>query len=584
MARGLPILGVQVRERLMRKRHWLAGLLSGWLSLVGGQVFAQSPPFGQGYANNPDMSGMPAPYTMNYGRAPEQYSGMQGGYPPGANAWPNVSPYAGPAVDQTLNENGMWFRRIITGDRRYYFTAEALIGNTNQPNALVGAAGVNVIPASAIPQGLTAATAYPDNTSQFQQTPAGTSTIGTPDRELTTAGGGAAGGGNNANGTGSTSTPGVPFGAQATNIIPNDLFSTGFRGTWGFWNPDDSGFQASVFWMTRGYSSISIGDPFGFNQTLYTDSTLLQTNLLNNLHAVAGIPLGGADTDHNGLPGVVQPFDIYYRLQYQTQVGGANADWIASPMFERNAFKFRPVVGARYMQVNERFTFDGADSGLGYTINPPNSGGAAGQVGGVGAGAGGAGTTGSTGNLSPVTLEAGTTLNVMYSLLSSSVTTQLAGPEAGFRLDLGSERFGIWTNTKLGLLVNESTRTLGGYNIGDAYYPLTNGTVTNPTAMPRNNAAATGFSSQSTTTSMSPLFEQSIFAKTHVFQFIPVLNKSKILSNAEFQAGFTAIFIGNMYRPSNDINWQAYPVNPQLADHRSTFFTNNYSFGVNWQY
>jgi hypothetical protein len=80
------------------------------------------------------------------------------------------------------------------------------------------------------------------------------------------------------------------------------------------------------------------------------------------------------------------------------------------------------------------------------------------------------------------------------------------------------------------------------------------------------------------------MFEQSIFAKANLFQYIPYVNKSAILSAAEVQLGYTAIFVGDMSRPASDINWMAYPVNPSLNSYRQTFFTSNYSLGIQWNY
>jgi hypothetical protein len=536
-----------------------------WLSVVGGQAIAQPPPILPNDVGNPDRTGMlPPPYAANYGAYPQQsYGGMPGGYPPGANPWPNVSPYSGPLVDQTSNQNGLWFNRQITGNRKFFFTAEGLIGNTGHPNSLVGANGVNIIPHQIPAPGVI----YTDNNQQFQETAAGTSTIGTPDRETVASGNG--GGGNAATGDIGVFLP------QTTAQLTDPLNAGGFRGTWGWWNADQSGFQASGFYMSPATTSLLIGEPNSFNAALYSDpnASFLQTDLLTHLHAIAGIPLQGADTDHNGLPGVVQPFDIYYRMQYETQVGGVNADWYASPLYERSAFMIRPMYGARYLRVRENFTFDGADSGLGYTIGTPGAN-----------GGGGGGAVASTGYLSPVTLEALSTLSVMQSLLSSSVTSQLAGPEAGLRFDVGGDRFKIWTQSKFGLLMNYSSRNLSGYNIGDAYYPKITGTITDQTVMPRGSGANTRFAHQDANTALSPMFEQSIFGKAKLFQFVPILNKSKILNGAEFQAGYTMILVGNMYRPSNTIDWQAYPASPQLNDKRSSYFTSNYSFGVQWEY
>lgn len=505
---------------------------------------------------------LPPPYSANYGSYPQQsYGGMPGGYPPGANAWPNVSPYGGPLVDQTSNQNGLWFNRQITGNRKFFFTAEGLIGQTRRPISFVGGPQVNTLPADLAPGVIN-----PDLNQQFQETAAGTSTLGTPDRQTIAAGGGGGGGGAAA---GDVSI----FVGQSTGSIADPLSAGGFRGTWGWWNPDQSGFQASGFFMGPATATLFIGDPRGFDEDLYNNSTIGATALLNHLHAFAGIPLNGADTDLNGLAGVVQPFDIYYRLQYQTQVGGFNADWYATPIFERPAFTVRPMYGARYLRVRENFGFDGADSGLGYTIGLPGAG-----------GGGGGGAAATTGYLSPVTLEALTTLSIMQSMLSSSVTSEMAGPEAGLRFDIGGEKLKVWTQSKFGLLVNHSARNLSGFNIGDAYYPTLTGTITNPTVMPRNAPASTSFARQDAKTILSPMFEQSIFGKANLFKFVPVLKKSKILSGAEFQAGYSLILVGNMYRPSNTVDWQAYPGNPQLNDSRSTYFTGNYSMGVQWEY
>ncbi|MBS0203980.1 MAG: hypothetical protein JSS49_13830 [Planctomycetes bacterium] len=524
---------------------------------------------------NPDQTGMlPAPYSANYGAYPQQYGGMPGGYPPGANAWPNVSPYMGPPVDQLSNQGGLWFNRQIVGNRKFYFTAEGLIGHTSRPNNFVGDPQANTFPPNLADGNVT----FVDQNQQFTETPAGTSTVGTPDRE-TTFGGSGGGGGNNGN----ASSGDYPiFVGQSTGSMTDPLNAPGLRGTWGWWNPDQSGFQASGFFLAPASNALFIGDPRGFDQNLYNTNPAAAIELLNHLHAIAGLPLSGADTDQNGLPGVVMPFDIYYRLQMQTQVYGANLDWFGTPILERSAFMIRPMYGARYLQTRETFKFDGADSGLGYTVNIPAQNGTNGN--GNGGNGGNNGTSGSTGFLSPVTLEALSTVNIMQSMLTSSVTSQMTGPEAGLRFDIGGERLKVWTQSKFGLLVNYSSRNVSGYNIGDAYYPKVGATVTDPTTMPRNAPNSTRFAHEDSTTQLSPMFEQGIFGKANLFQFVPVLKKSAILSNAEFQAGYTVIVVGNMYRPTNQIDWQAYPVNPRLNDQRSTFITSNYSLGIQWQY
>lgn len=558
----------------MRKRHWLACLLSMWMSVVGGQASAQ-PPNLPNDVSNPDLTGMlPPPYNTNYGTYPPQsYGGMPGGYPPGANAWPNITPY-GPLEDQTTNENGLWFNRLITGNRKYYFTAEGLIGRTRHPSNFVGDPQANTLPKNFNFQ---TGGYYFDHNQQFLETPQVTSLFGNPDRSLFGTGGGGGGGGAAGGGTD------YPiFVGQSTGSITDALDAGGARMTWGWWNPDQSGFQASGFFLAPSATEFFLGDlrPFDFNYF----GNLVEDHLVTHLHAFAGLPLSGADSDQDSLPGVVMPFDIYYRLQYETQTASANAEWFATPILERNAFKIRPSYGAKYVGIKEAFIFDAADSGLGYTIQPPTNRTTAG--GGGGGGGGGGNQTARAGFLSPLLLQPGANVpNVMQSYLYSTVTTQLAGPEIGVRFDVGNDdRFSIFTQSKFGLLVNNTSRQINGFNIGDAYYQTPNAVLNDSTVMPRNNPAATRFAHSQNTTRLSPMFEQSIFGQAKLFKFVPILKKSKILSGADFQAGYTMILLGNMDRPSNIIDWQAYPVNPQLKDERGSFFTSNYSFGVQWEY
>ena len=539
----------------MRTRQWLASLLSGCLTVAGGlSAYAQAPPFPQYGPGNPDAVGMlPPPYNSNYGTVPQSYTGMeQAGYPPDANAWPNVSPYMGPAMDQTTNENGTWFNRQFTGNRKYYFSTEALIGSTQRgANALIGAPGVNQIPV------FPGTIVDPLHNQQFVETVA---VVNQPNRTVTAVGGGGGGAG---------ATGDIPiFVAQNYYAMPDPQQSAGVRATLGWFNPDQSGFQASGFWLNTGASTFFSGTGLPYNPT---DAVNFPTYNQHHLRAFSGIPLQGADTDGDFRPGVVQPFDIFYRTQFETQLMGANVDWYWSALYDRSNVLIRPVGGARFVQLHERFTFDGSDSGLGYTIQGARAQ-AAGGVAAVGAGP----------PYSPLVLDPAFSIpNVMNSHLTSESRSLLAGPEAGLRFDVGSDRFKVWTQSKFGLLANNTQRNLSGFNIGDAYY-VANGRTT--TVMPRNSPDLTAFSSQNNSTWLSPMFEQSIFVKAPLFQFVPILNKARILNQAEFQAGYTLLVLGQIARPAQQIDWQAFPVNPRLQTDRSTYTNGTFSFGVEWAY
>ncbi len=547
----------------MRTRQWLASLLSGCLAVAGGlSASAQAPPFPQYGPGNPDAVGMlPPPYNTNYGPVPQSYTGMeQAGYPPGANAWPNVSPYMGPAVDQTAYEDGNWFNRQFTGNRKYYFSTEALIGNTQRgSDTRIGAYGVNEI------EPPEPGSVWINHNQLFFESLILSAVNNMPDRFVSAAGGGGGGG---------ASTGDIPvFVERYLQNLRDPSQAAGVRSTWGWFNPDQSGFQVSGFWLKNTGSTYFTGTGLPYDPV---DAVFYPGYNEVHLRAFSGLPLQGADSDGDGRPGFVQPFDIFYRLQFQSQLAGTNVDWYWSSIYDRSSVLIRPVAGGRFLQLREKFNFDGSDSGLGYTIQ--------GAVATAGGGGGGGATTGQVYAPEDYPTDFDPEFrfpNVMNSQLTSEARSLLAGPEAGLRFDIGGDGFKIWTQSKFGLLANNTHRTLQGFNIGDAHYAR-NGRTT--PVMPRNSPDLTAFASENTTTWLSPMFEQSIFFKSHLFQFVPVLKKARILNQAEFQAGYTLLVLGQIARPAQQIDWQAYPVNPHLKTDRTTYTNNILSFGVEWAY
>ena len=80
------------------------------------------------------------------------------------------------------------------------------------------------------------------------------------------------------------------------------------------------------------------------------------------------------------------------------------------------------------------------------------------------------------------------------------------------------------------------------------------------------------------------MFEQGINVKFPVFNLIPYLNKLEIFERAQFQAGYSFLYLGNVYRPQNTIIWNQYPLKPQLNNEKSDYFNHAYNFGIEWQY
>ena len=72
--------------------------------------------------------------------------------------------------------------------------------------------------------------------------------------------------------------------------------------------------------------------------------------------------------------------------------------------------------------------------------------------------------------------------------------------------------------------------------------------------------------------------------KFPVFNLIPYLNKLEVFERAQVQAGYTFLYLGNVYRPENTIIWNQYPKTPQLNGTTSSFYNSNFSLGVQWDY
>jgi len=554
----------------MRTRHWLAALMSGCLALAGmGTASAQPPQLPSN--GNPDEVGfgmLPSPYNTAYGPAQPYYSGMNSaGYPPGANPWPGVSPYMGPPVDSTRYEDGFWFNRIMQGNRQFYFSVEAVFGHSSKPGTtLIGAPMVNPQTAEGV-AGITGGTTTTTTTTglsgltQFNQAPGGTGPVISI---------GATGG--NGNGNGSTGGSAVIFGSQNTGVLADTLDGMGMRGTWGWWNADDTGLIVSGFYQQRSTTTFSLVDP-----QLVIDPNNANFNPLLHLHAWFGLPLGGADTDGTSLNGAVHdgaviPYDMGVNVSFSSRLAGANTDWYFNSVYERGKVKVRPFAGAKYIRLQEDFLFDAYDSGLGYTVNNTAT-----------SGGGGTGSTTSLGAgfLTPSALQAGFTIpNIIHSRLDSRTLADMAGPEIGFRVDMGGKKFQLWTHTKVGALANVTQRQVSGFGIGNAFNIITGNTIP---VMP-NDPSKTQFSNSQTITTMSPMFEQQINCKFPLFGVVPYLNRLEILERAQLTGGYTFLFLGDVYRPQNAIIWNQWPNTPQLNSQKSNFYNSMFNVGIEWTY
>ncbi len=550
-----------------------------WFLATGTQaLWAQGDPSGQYFH---PYGGTPA-YGDRF--AVPQYSGMQAaGYPPGGNAWPDVSAY-GPDIDRHYMHNGFWFNKVISGDSRYFATLEGLITSTGTlPQSPIGAPDVNIV----TPEVLLNDAQH--NQQFFEKVVL--SGNGTPERDFTNTGAG-------------TTNDVQIFPTATAGWLRQKLNSGGIRGTWGWWNPDDSGFQVQGWWQDSASTNYMASDfplIINLNETNPSlPSFLTNVNFLDHLHPWFGLALPGPDRDGDGLPGVVVPYDVYVRFDHTASIYGGNLDWYFSPFYEKDYLKIRGVVGARLLQVNEFFSFQGADSGMGYTLqtNP--------DFDSTGTGSGSGQSTPSIPQLIIQSVDAEFASpspsvdgqqGLIFSLLQSRSNGTFAGPEAGVRIDVGGDRFKFWLQSKFGLLAYNSQRKINGYNIGD-HFDILSPTAPNPDGLPLdpqvdgvsiNPTRAAGiqgtqFYESKTNTTVSPMFEQGVFVQAPLFSYVPVVRKISAFEKAEFQLGYTFLLLGGVYRPNDSIQWAQFPDFPTIQDQKSQFYTQNLSLGVHWNY
>lgn len=492
----------------MRKRHWLSKLLSGALcAVLPTAAWAQGPD--QGYPPYIDPN---SPQAAAYAPAYTGYE--QAGFPPGATQWPYISPHMAPPVDQHSYQDGFWFRDQKTGGREYFTYLGATFNRYAPPDDV---------------------------------------TVGDP------------------NAPGDFQTGTVTGGqTQAAQIrifrpytwrdVDERITSGGFRGMTGWFNADDTGFVLDGFWAEEGRASFTAWRaPVDFNNTAE-----IERRAVDILRAYAGVGLfdGGDSTILPPVPpnttgvevpgGGTQPYDMFYKLGWQSQSYGAGLGYYMNPMYSTGSFKMRPVLGLRYLLVRENATFEGVDSGLVYTVN--------------------------TSTFQPVVGSVIGPADVFHSYLRSNTKSQLAGPEIGFRFDLGNDKFKIWAHSKVGVLANHSERELEGFGIGRSAVAVT---AAPPTP---NDPALTSFRQQETTTHVSPTFEQSIFVRAPLLQFVPGVRKIRLFEEAQFQAGYTWMIAGAMYRPGNVVDWRGYPNFPSLNSEKTSFYVQSVNFGVEWEY
>lgn len=549
------------KDALMRFPHWIKTVASALLLTASvGPVLAQDggqlPMFQPAYGTNDPGVLYP--------------QGVPSGYQP----YPAISPYQMGNIgwDQTYQDgNGLWMRRMLWQDREWFSSLDVLHSTIKNPgDKHLGSA---YVPIDEVSQGLLG-----DFINTYNEG-------GTP---------GTGQGGNQGGGGGSTLPTSriyvnsrvypypflVPSNAPGNAIVDNarfplrdltefdDFRSAGMKASLGFFNEDGSGWSLNGVWsgqdkqvFHRGFDSI--------NGVEITQEIILSQQGRMLFSRNGAIPLnwgfqtGGTSFDTLG----TNKYDLLFHYDVKTSALGADTNFYFPPTIQRQAFKLRPFLGARYLHIDEQFYFRGIDSGFGYTIDGNTVGG------GGGGGGGGNNTTSRTYRPDPASLQIN--YDLFEATLSNNVKTNLAGPQFGFRYDFGEgDEFNVWGQSTVGLLANREDYSQFGNNIGDQQGLLL---FSSGIDMLATDAR---FRSRRSVNHVSPMFEQTFMVEAEILDMIPLVRNLPMLEDTVFRCGYTVTVVGGVARAGESIDWKGFPFFPGIKPGRETWFMQNWNFGL----
>ncbi|MBX3444442.1 MAG: hypothetical protein KF774_18730 [Planctomyces sp.] len=567
----------------MRTHRWLKALACGLcLGAAADSAVAQGPWDGGGEWVTADGAPAYAPDGgYPYAAAPPgmyqpPYATNDPGvlYPPqtpaGYSPWPHVSPYGMGNIsrDTHYNQNGTWFREVLTRRREQYFSIDALYLIGKKPgNANIGAKTQPLDDVTNGLEGYTLPTYGWGGVPGSQQGTGGATTEPT-DRVFI--------------------APGVfpyPFLFEAGDIVPiaivdNNLFpihkfslfgdfrSAGLQLNWGFEDETGLGVRTTGWWgfddsntFQRGSSQIN-GIPLTQDIIINQAGRMLFTRN-GAVPWDTGIPIsviGGAEPGNDG--GVIgtQKYDVMYRMNVTQEMGGGDIQlYLPDITYSNSAVRLRPAYSAKYLYIGEGFHFRGIDSGLSYTID---------------------GEDGATENATFRPTGPPFTINndLFETSVKTDAKTHLAGPTVGFRYDFGRSRgFKLWGQTSAGLMANHEEVRVRGFNAGETVITQF---VTGTSMLDGDSS----FSDTERHTHVSPLFETSINAESRVLAALPLIKEIPFVSDANLRLGYTYTLVGNVARPAHSTEWLGFPESPKVNINYKSWNLSRFNLGLEWTY
>jgi hypothetical protein len=300
----------------------------------------------------------------------------------------------------------------------------------------------------------------------------------------------------------------------------------GLRLTWGFFDRDESGLKFSAWSATEAYWFFqrgTNGNPFNFL----------------DIRATAGLPL------NDGAGGVTVPYDLLFSIDMSSHGAGADAAVYMTPRWNTSFIKMQPLWGFRYTFIEEGFGFHGRDSGAAYVITFP------------------------PGLVDPATFIPG----VPYeSTLESDVTSHVFGPEVGARMSIGGDNFRLIGESRFGFAANLEELDLRGNAIGDGFL--------NP-----NFRQFSPFRRSETHGHISPTMAHSFDVEMNILGLIPLVKRLTVLEQAKLRVGYSIVWVGEVARPYDTIEWNGLPLFPNIeVDDRTSWYIGGWDVGLHFEY
>lgn len=206
----------------------------------------------------------------------------------------------------------------------------------------------------------------------------------------------------------------------------------------------------------------------------------------------------------------------------------------------------QPTVGAMYFDLDEKFGFKAADSGLSYihqanglpdqtTLFPPNP-----------------------------------AFPPYQSVLDVTADNKLLGPCLGVNVATTAKLVRFSSNSRVGVLFVDSQQSLSGRGFGNGFAPGFDPTI--------------AFADTQTQTYATGFFEQSLNMDIELLRILPKFAQYQGQNSLALRLVWSALAINSVTRPVESVSWDGFPLTPTLTDNRADFLLQTWNVGLMFQY